>query len=706
MGPDGKIYLATEQGGGDFDHPQLWVYAPSGASNAAPTSIALTTPTASILENTDTTARVKVAGLNVTDDGLGTNTFTVSGADAKYFEADSSGLYIKAGTVLDYETKTTYSVTVNVDDTTVGATPDASVAYALNVTNVVNEGGATGGVVISEVAPWGSGNSPANVASDWFELTNVSSVDIGLSGWKMDDNSYSAGSAVAMSGVASLAPGESAIFLETTSADVVNAFRALWNIPANVQIGMYSGSGVGLGAGGDAVNVFNGAGVLQASVTFGASPGSAPFATFDNTAGLNSTSTSTHVTISTLSANGVNGAYAINPATGQEIGSPGSDGGVAAPVNHAPTALGLSSEITSLAENTSTASHVKVADLVVTDDGLGTNTFSLGGADAKYFEVDSGSLYIKAGTALDFEAQSHYAVTVNVDDATVGATPDASVDFSLNLTDVAEATVRITEVAPWSSGNSPVGADWFELTNTGSVAVDLTGWKMDDNSNSFANAVAMSGVPSLAAGQSAIFLEVGSGQTASGLAASFVNTWFGGHAPAGLLIGSYSGSGVGLSTGGDAVNVFNAAGAVQANVTFGASPTGPYTTFDNTAALNNAAITTMSSVGTHGAFAAASDSAEIGSPGLDSAINHAPTALGLSGAITSLAENTSTASHVKVADIAVTDDGQGTNTLSLSGADAKYFEVDSSGLYIKAGVTLDYETQSHYAVTVNVDDAT
>ena len=56
----------------------------------------------------------------------------MTGPDAALFEVDSTGLYIKAGTVLDFETKTSYSVTVNVDDPTVGATPDATAAYALD----------------------------------------------------------------------------------------------------------------------------------------------------------------------------------------------------------------------------------------------------------------------------------------------------------------------------------------------------------------------------------------------------------------------------------------------------------------------------------------------------------------------------------------------------------------------------------------------
>ena len=41
------------------------------------------------------------------------------------------------------------------------------------------------------------------------------------------------------------------------------------------------------------------------------------------------------------------------------------------------------------------------------------------------------------------------------------------------------------------------------------------------------------------------------------------------------------------------------------------------------------------------------------------------------------------ANRVKVADVTVTDDGIGTNALSASGA--RVFEVDATGLYLKAG---------------------
>ncbi|HTN93869.1 MAG TPA: lamin tail domain-containing protein [Gallionella sp.] len=185
----------------------------------------------------------------------------------------------------------------------------------------------------------------------------------------------------------------------------------------------------------------------------------------------------------------------------------------------------------------------------------------------------------------------------------------------------ASAAMLITEVAPWGSGNSPYAADWFELTNNGTSAVNITGWKMDDNSNSFSNAVALRGVTSIGAGQSVVFIEGGSTSANDAtLDASFISTWFGGNAPAGFTIGNYGGSGVGLSTSTDAVNIFDASGVLQASVSFAASDSvSPYQTFDNAAGLTGT-ISQLSVVGVNGAFVALNDPAEIGSPGTIAAV--------------------------------------------------------------------------------------
>lgn len=181
----------------------------------------------------------------------------------------------------------------------------------------------------------------------------------------------------------------------------------------------------------------------------------------------------------------------------------------------------------------------------------------------------------------------------------------------------AATDIRVTEVAPWSSGNSPVSADWFELTNIGASSIDISGWKVDDNSNSFAVAVALNGITTIGAGESVILLESSAANPPATVIATFKSTWFGASVPAGLQFGTYQGSGIGLGTSGDAVNIFDGSGALKAKVTFGASPTGPsFPTFFNPDREDAIALVALSQQGTYGAFTAFNSVNEIGSPGI------------------------------------------------------------------------------------------
>ena len=69
------------------------------------------------------------------------------------------------------------------------------------------------------------------------------------------------------------------------------------------------------------------------------------------------------------------------------------------------------------------------------------------------------------------------------------------------------AVLIISEVHPSGSGNGTYDADWFEVTNIGTAAANISGWKVDDSSNAFATALALRGVTSIPAGKSAIFFE-------------------------------------------------------------------------------------------------------------------------------------------------------------------------------------------------------
>jgi len=190
----------------------------------------------------------------------------------------------------------------------------------------------------------------------------------------------------------------------------------------------------------------------------------------------------------------------------------------------------------------------------------------------------------------------------------------------------AHAAIIISEVDPSGSSatSNTYNADWFELTNTGASAVDITGWKMDDNSHTFnPNAVALRGVTSIAPGQSVVFVEgLADGSTDSTIDSNFENFWFGSSVPPGFTIGNYGGSGVGLSQTADEVNIYDSAGNQVVGVGFGATAVG--VSLDNSAGTGSSTlpdpiISTNSAVGVNGAFSSANAATgqpnEIGSPG-------------------------------------------------------------------------------------------
>jgi hypothetical protein len=295
-------------------------------------------------------------------------------------------------------------------------------------------------------------------------------------------------------------------------------------------------------------------------------------------------------------------------------------------VNEAPTAVTLSGATTSLAENTVVATRRKVADVVITDDSLGTNTVTLTGADAAVFEVESGVLYLKAGTALNFENQASYAVTVSVADSTVAGSSPVTASYMLSVTNV-------DEVAPnFSSSASASALDNENLVYT-AIAVDT-----DFNEPDTAQSVSYSLMPSV----------------------------------------------------GDAslLNINSATGAVTLKAGFLSSATKPSYTFTvlATDAVGNARSLPVSVA--------------------VSGINAAPTALALANSVTSVPENRNTSSRVKLADIVITDDGLGRNSAALSGTDASSFEVIGTGLFLKAGTSLNFEAKTSFAVTLTVSDAT
>jgi len=185
------------------------------------------------------------------------------------------------------------------------------------------------------------------------------------------------------------------------------------------------------------------------------------------------------------------------------------------------------------------------------------------------------------------------------------------------------STLRITEAMSSSGGDGT--PDWFEVTNYGS-AVDLTGWKMDDGSFNPAAAVALNGVSSIGAGESVVFVETSAPLTAI---PNFRSFWGGSAATA--AIGSYTGSGISFSSGGDGMVLFNSGSAeATPRVSFGAATTGSsfYYQYDaigdpTTSPNANAVVSTVGTINGQVTYLSASSTPQnIGSPG--TAINAVP----------------------------------------------------------------------------------
>jgi hypothetical protein len=155
--------------------------------------------------------------------------------------------------------------------------------------------------------------SSSLVTPDWIELTNLGASPVDITGWRMDDNSFNPAVSVALSGITTIAPGESVVFIESAAGAGIADFRSFWGDLLAVQVGFYSGSGVGLSSGGDAVVIFDGSNVEINRVTFGSATSGVSFGYNPLTA-----------TFGALSEAGVFGARTSAGSTPiVNIGSPG-----------------------------------------------------------------------------------------------------------------------------------------------------------------------------------------------------------------------------------------------------------------------------------------------------------------------------------------------------------------------------------------------
>jgi Ca2+-binding RTX toxin-like protein len=150
-------------------------------------------------------------------------------------------------------------------------------------------------------------------------------------------------------------------------------------------------------------------------------------------------------------------------------------------INEAPTAVAIANVASVFETNGAAAADIKVGDIAITDDGFGSNTVTLSGADAAKFKVVGSELFLKAGTLLDTEAAASYSVHVDVSDDTLGGS--VGIDFTLPIRNVNEAPTGVSLSSASIPENSIVGTVVGTLAAIDPDTRDGAGFELVNNAN-------------------------------------------------------------------------------------------------------------------------------------------------------------------------------------------------------------------------------
>ncbi|MEW4486884.1 right-handed parallel beta-helix repeat-containing protein [Thalassoglobus sp. JC818] len=544
-----SFQLADFNGDGQRDIPE------SGTGSTAPPATINLPPTIdfeqsviSIPENTVIGEAIRIGTVQVNDDGVGQSIVSLAGSHAHLFELVGDGLYLKAGTNLDYETSSQLDVSVRVNDPEVGGSVDDSVDVQLKITDVDESP--------TRVAP------TIDFTQTTFSIAENTTLDA-----RLKIGTFS----VTQDGF-----GQSIVSLAGTDAHLFELIGDSLYLKAGTDLDYETDS--------------------QFNVSL----------RVDDPEVGSSVDDSVDVRLKITDVNEV-------------------------PPRVSPT-INFNQTINSVTENATLDARLKIGTFTVTQDGFGQSIVSLAGTDSHLFELLGDGLYLKAGTNLDYETTSQLSVSLQVNDPEVGGSIDDSVDVRLAITDVNEVPPR---VSPTIDFNQTVGSIAENTTLSTRLKIGTFTVTQD-----------------------------GFGQSIVTIAGTDAHLF--------ELIGD----GLYLKAG---------------------------TTLDyETDSQFNVSIRI--------------DDPEVGSSVDDSVdirlritdVDEAPPRVAptieLNQTTWSIAEDTTLNTRLKVGTFTVTQDGFGESIVSLAGADAHLFEIIGDNLYLKAGTNLDYETDSQFNVTLRVND--
>ena len=410
-------------------------------TNNPPTFTDGTTTTRSVAENTASGTNIGTA-VAATDADNHTLTYSLGGTDADAFSIVSTSGQLQTNAALDYETKSSYAVTVFVYD---GNNGGDSIAVTINVTDVTNE---------NNIPPvFTDGNSTTRtVAENTASGTNIGAAVAATDADTGDILTYTLSGADATSFSIVSTSGQ----LQTNAA---LDYETKTSYAVSVSVSDGNGGSDSIAVTVNVTNVNDNAPVftegtsttrtVEENTLSGVNIGSAVSATDADTGdtltytlgGADATSFSIVSTSGQLQANA---ALDYETKTSYSVSVSVSDGnGRSDSINvtinvtdiineNAPMFTEGTSTTRSVEENT--LSGVNIGSAVsATDVNNDTLLYSLSGADAASFSIVSTSGQLQTSAALDYETKTSYSVTVGVSDGNGGSD---SIAVTINVTDI------------------------------------------------------------------------------------------------------------------------------------------------------------------------------------------------------------------------------------------------------------------------------
>ena len=695
----------------------------TSTSNNAPIFTDGESTTRTVAENTSSGVDIGSAVSAADEDKDDTLTYGLGGTDASSFSIDSSSGQLRTSAALDYETKTSYSVTITVSDGNLGKD---TISVTINITNVdespTNNAPifTTGSTAIRSVAE--------NTATD----TNISSA-ITATDADNDTLEYTLGGTDSASFSIISTSGQL-----KTKTDLNYETKSSYTVTVSVSDGEGGSDSISV-----TINVTNvneapifsdGASTTRAiaeNVSANINIGTAVTATDVDKDSLTYTLSGTDATSfdidSTIGQLKTKTPLDYETKTAYSVTITVSDGRLTdtitvtisvtnldeTPSNNAPVFGDGDTTTRTIAENTASGTNIGTP-IAATDTDSNTLAYVLGGDDASSFSIDLNTGQLKTSATLDHETKSSYTVTVEVSDGSLKDT----VDVTISVTDVNDAPVftagsRTRTIAENTAAGTNIG-DAFTATDQDNKTLEYS--LGGDDAASFDIGSTTGQLKTKAAldyeteTSYSVTITASDGKKSDSIDVTITVTDVDeNRAPA---FASESTTRSVAENIGSGVNIGGAVSATDADddtleYTLGGTDADSFSIDSTTGQLRtNAALDfetqTSYSVTITASDGKKSDNIDVTITVTDVDENRAP-AFASESTTRSVAENIGSGVNIGAA-ITATDADNDTLTYTLGGTDAASFDIVSTNGQLKTKVSLDFETQTSYSVTITASD--